>query len=148
MQSWRGEGKHMSEDIWEYSGLNTASRSLIQWLTLLYIAPCIPKPVKVSWTVYMNQTPTSEERSFHSLPSPYSKQKVVNHFRARQASGWVIKLFCPCALRSGCQHTEMFSHQEMQALLFLVTLKWVPLCSEGGPTAQLQVRLLLPDLSL
>lgn len=67
----------------------------------------------------MNQIPTNEDHSFHSLPSPYSKQNVVNHFRARQVSGYVIKLVCPCALRSGCRHTEMVLHQEMQALFSL-----------------------------
>lgn len=37
----------MAADTGEYSGLHRAWCSLIQLLTLLYIALCIPKPLKV-----------------------------------------------------------------------------------------------------
>lgn len=65
----------MAEATWEYPGLHTASRSLIELLTFLYIALCIPKILKVFCIVYINKNPTGRDHSFHSLPSAYSEQK-------------------------------------------------------------------------
>lgn len=65
----------MAENTREYSGLHTAPRSLIQLLTFLYIALCIPEIVKVFCIVYINKNPTCKDHSFQSLPSPYSEQK-------------------------------------------------------------------------
>lgn len=48
----------MAETTREYSGLHSASRSLIKLLACLYIALCIPKIVKVFCIVYINKTPT------------------------------------------------------------------------------------------
>lgn len=72
----------MAADTGEYSGLHRARCSLIQLLTLLYIALCIPQPLKVFCAFTQIKARHAEIAPFPPCPPLALNKNVVNRFTA------------------------------------------------------------------